>query len=56
MSHMPSERLAALVDEAPTPAELAHLAGCAECARERAAHRNLAELAANGPARIGAPS
>jgi hypothetical protein len=55
MSHLPSERLAALVDEAPTPAELAHLAGCAECARERAAHRNLAELAANGPARIGAP-
>jgi len=33
MSHLSSERLAALADEAPTAAELAHLAGCAECAR-----------------------
>jgi hypothetical protein len=55
MSHLPIERLAALVDEPPTAAELAHLAACAECSRERAAHRNLVELAANDPARIGAP-
>jgi hypothetical protein len=55
MSHLPTERLAALVDEAPTAAELAHLSSCADCARERAAHRNLVELAANGSAHIGAP-
>jgi len=55
MSHLPTERLAALVDEAPTATELAHLSSCAECARERAAHRNLAELAASSGAHIGAP-
>lgn len=55
MSHLPTERLAALVDEAPTAAELAHLASCAECARERAAQRNLVELAASSGAHIGAP-
>lgn len=55
MSHLPTERLAALVDEAPTAAELAHLAGCADCAKERAALRNLLDVAANESARIGAP-
>lgn len=55
MSHLPTERLAALVDEAPTAAELAHLSSCAECARERAAHRNLLELSASSSAHIGAP-
>jgi len=55
MSHLPSDRLAALADEAPTAAELAHLAGCAECARERAAYRNLAELAGTESARLGTP-
>jgi hypothetical protein len=55
MSHLPTERLAALVDETPTAAELAHLASCVECARERAAYRNLVDLAANESARIGAP-
>ena len=55
MSHLPTERLAALVDEAPTPAELAHLASCAECARERAAYRNLSELAVGETTRLGAP-
>src|SRR5689334_7854331 len=55
MSHLSPERLAALVDETPTAAELAHLAGCAECARERAAYRNLVELAANGSASIASP-
>jgi hypothetical protein len=55
MSHLSSERLAALADEAPTAAELAHLAGCAECARERAAYRNLMELAINNSATIAAP-
>jgi hypothetical protein len=55
MSHLPTERLAALVDEAPTPAELAHLASCDTCARERTAHRAVAELAATEAGRLGAP-
>lgn len=55
MSHLPTERLAALVDESPSAEEMLHLASCAECARERAAFRNLAELATTESARIGAP-
>ena len=55
MSHLSPERLAAMVDETPTAAELAHLAGCAECARERAAYRNLVELAVNRSASIASP-
>src|SRR4051812_16900255 len=55
MSHLPTERLAAFVDEAPSAEELAHLASCAECARERALFESLAELATAESARIGAP-
>lgn len=55
MSHLPSERLAAFVDEAPTAEELAHLAACAECTRERAMYTSLAELASADSARIGTP-
>jgi len=44
MPHLPSERLAALIDEPPTPDELAHLTTCAECAREPAAYALLAGL------------
>jgi hypothetical protein len=55
MSHLSPERLAALVDESPTSAELAHLAGCGECACERAVYRGLGELAASESATIGAP-
>jgi hypothetical protein len=55
MSHLPTERLAALVDEMPTAAELAHLASCDECARERAVFRTLAEMAVTESTRIGAP-
>jgi hypothetical protein len=55
MSHLPTERLAALVDEAPTPAELAHLTSCPECARERAAYQAVADLAGTEANRIGAP-
>jgi hypothetical protein len=55
MSHLPTERLAALVDEAPTTMELAHLASCAECARERAAYQRLADLAAVASSRLGVP-
>jgi hypothetical protein len=47
MSHLSAERLAALVDEPPTPAELSHLAGCAVCSRERASYVSLAEMARN---------
>lgn len=55
MSHLPSERLAALVDEPATAEELLHLVGCAECARERASLRNLVELTTADSARIGTP-
>lgn len=55
MSHLPTERLAALADEPPTAAELAHLTSCAECARERAAYKSLVEMAASAGSSIGAP-
>jgi hypothetical protein len=55
MSHLPTERLAALADEPPTAAELAHLTSCAACARERAAYQSLVELAAGAGSTIGAP-
>ena len=55
MLHLSPERLAALADEPATPAELAHLAGCADCTRERAAHRALDKLAAAGARSIGTP-
>ena len=45
MSHLPIERLAALADEKPNTIESAHLAQCAECARELAAIRSLVSLA-----------
>jgi hypothetical protein len=55
MSHLPDERLAALSDEPPNSAELAHLASCDRCASERAAHRGLRELASAEGAQIGTP-
>jgi hypothetical protein len=55
MSHLPTERLAALVDEMPTAAELAHLSSCDGCARERAVFRTLAEMAVTESTRIGSP-
>ncbi|HEX7939308.1 MAG TPA: hypothetical protein VF483_09980 [Gemmatimonadaceae bacterium] len=45
MSHLPIERLAALADEQPNTIESAHLAQCAECARELDAIRSLVSLA-----------
>jgi hypothetical protein len=54
MSHLSPERLAALIDEQPTAAELAHLAGCRPCSRERGAYEALASMAKTGPA-IGQP-
>ena len=55
MSHLPDERLAALSDESPTQAELAHLAACERCASERAAYRNLRAMASTEQSRIGSP-
>jgi len=55
MSHLSAERLAALADEIATPEELAHLSGCSECARERAAYRELGAAVAASAATIGAP-
>jgi hypothetical protein len=55
MSHLSAERFAALVDEAPSSSELAHLASCAECARERNVYLNLSSLASAASAQIGAP-
>ena len=45
MLHLSAERLAALADDEPTTSEGEHLARCAVCARERAAHRALVAMA-----------
>src|SRR5437764_14456751 len=55
MLHLSTERLATLVDESPTAAELSHLTSCADCTRERSMYRSLADLAASESTRIGAP-
>jgi len=47
MLHLSAERLAALADDEPTTTEGEHLARCAACAHERAAHRSLRSLAAS---------
>jgi hypothetical protein len=54
MSHLSAERLAALLDEQPTAGELAHLAGCAACSRERGAYEALSHIAKNATT-IGQP-
>lgn len=50
MSHIHTDRLAALADEMPTPDEATHLAGCYDCKAEVAAFRRLARLALVAPA------
>jgi len=55
MSHLSTERLAALGDEAPTPVEAAHLATCDACAREHAAYRALVTMAHEERGAIGIP-
>lgn len=55
MLHLSAERLAALQDDPPTAEELTHLAGCADCARERRAYGALRTLADGEHARLGAP-
>src|SRR5215218_5864707 len=55
MSHLSTERLAALGDEEPTAAEAAHLAACAGCERERSANRTLVAMAHSERDAIGIP-
>ncbi len=55
MSHLSTERIAALIDEPPTPAEAAHLGTCADCTAEFAAQRRLARLAAAAQPVAGVP-
>ena len=55
MSHLPTERLAALVNEPPSASELGHLASCADCSREREAYLQLSALAGAERDRIGVP-
>lgn len=55
MQHLSTDRLAALGDELPTPAEAAHLASCDVCARERAAYVSLVGMARADGGAIGLP-
>lgn len=55
MLHLSAERLAALQDDPPTVEELAHLAACADCARERRAYGALRTVADGERARLGTP-
>jgi hypothetical protein len=55
MSHLSTERLAALGDEEPTVMEAAHLAACEACARERTAYRTLVAMASHEREAIGIP-
>jgi hypothetical protein len=55
MLHLSSERLAALADSEPAPFEADHLAGCVDCARERAAHRALLMMARADREQLGMP-
>jgi hypothetical protein len=55
MLHLSSERLAALADSEPTPTEAEHLAACAACARERAAHRSVVMMARAERQQLGMP-
>jgi hypothetical protein len=55
MPHLSTDRLAALGDDQPTPAEVSHLATCAECARERGAYQTLLAMAHAERAPLGLP-
>jgi hypothetical protein len=55
MLHLSIERLAALADEQPTAEEHAHLAQCADCARELDAHRSLLAMAGTQRDAMGLP-
>lgn len=45
MSHLSTERLAALVDEQPTADEAHHLTQCVDCSKELEAHRSVFAMA-----------
>lgn len=53
--HISGQRLAALADEQPTADENAHLTQCADCAREREAHRSLLTMAGSEREALGLP-
>jgi hypothetical protein len=55
MLHLSTDRLAALGDDQPAPAEVAHLATCAECAHEREAYQTLVAMAHAERAPLGLP-
>lgn len=55
MSHLSSERLAALSDSEPTRLEAEHLAECVACGRERVAHQRLLATAAAEQRRLAPP-
>lgn len=55
MSHLHTDRLAALADEQPTADEKAHLAQCAACATEVEAHRALLAMAGAERGTMGMP-
>ncbi|MEX2177267.1 MAG: hypothetical protein WD801_01060 [Gemmatimonadaceae bacterium] len=55
MSHLSTDRLAALADERPAPAEQDHLEACASCAREIEAHRSLLAMAVGEREMMGIP-
>jgi hypothetical protein len=55
MSHLSTDRLAALADEQPTPDEATHLALCAACAGERVAFQTLVAMAHAERAPLGLP-
>lgn len=49
MSHLSTDRLAAIADDTPTADEATHLAGCWDCRAEVAAYRRLARMSAMAP-------
>lgn len=49
MSHLSTDRLAAIADDNPTADEATHIAGCWDCRAELAAYRRLARLSAMAP-------
>ena len=49
MSHLTTDRLAAIADDTPTADEATHLAGCWDCRAELAAFRRLVRMSAMAP-------
>lgn len=49
MSHLSTDRLAAIADDTPTADEATHLAGCWDCRAEVSAYRRLARMSAMAP-------